>query len=791
MRRKPKKVSREQISNSDAVMAASISHGQYSGQNSNIQEQVNSFKGWNYLGIAPVVRLVARAHVEIYDERKLTADKKTFRERLRHRHGAEFKAFANNQDIGEPVAEDFRWWELLKNPNPWHTGRLFRWDIVQQMRLHGMCMVWNVPNGFGKTGWRIVIPMAMLSAIQPGYRGDFPMGGIRVNSLQSMCRFVPNSELFESSLHYAANREIPMEQLSKYAYPHPYLRGDGFSPTDATTSWRDVLTVAQTAARKQYGTDGSNKKILWTPTDPNTIGSPDKLDAYQKRFDARIRQGDYHIVVAPAGETHDISIDPDAMAYDTVEMGYGRLVLAGQGTSEAAANLQQNQTYGANAAAMSSFATNTVQSDLDILGGCDSKTMQAEEGPGRTIEYTAPTFDDPELNETQNSNDIDSGSITVDEYRIKRGHEPFGGERGQLAVGSDAAMKWGAPKPDPVNETGSAVSQQNQRSRPTKVQVQGVDIQPAAETKSMIGKNVDRLIKTPPPVFAFDLDGTLAEDFEGEYDPTVIGLPNQGTVEVLRLCKAAGLGVVIYTARDNDQVVADWLNQHDIPWDGINENPWAPSTDAKMMAHAYIDDRAIAARTTEGVMMTAILESIGDGHWREQVSKQIKQRRFDRRYQFFCLPIGGELGSYIESLQKQIKPEHLAGDGIISELHITVLYGVLDADSWEVSQRLSTMAKPQFKLHSKPTVFGNDTGKPYALVVEVDGEDLHHLHANVAGQFAHINTFPVYRPHITLGYVAPEHAAEYESMKVEPVAAAGQRLIFRVPEGPDLVLPLR
>ena len=96
-----------------------------------------------------------------------------------------------------------------------------------------------------------------------------------------------------------------------------------------------------------------------------------------------------------------------------------------------------------------------------------------------------------------------------------------------------------------------------------------------------------------PFTIAFDLDGTLAEK-EEPFDVNTIGEPIADAVDYARKFHAAGARIIIFTVRGNKRMVRRWLDQHDIPFDYINENPDQPAGGSgKVIADVYIDDRAI------------------------------------------------------------------------------------------------------------------------------------------------------------------------------------------------------
>lgn len=98
------------------------------------------------------------------------------------------------------------------------------------------------------------------------------------------------------------------------------------------------------------------------------------------------------------------------------------------------------------------------------------------------------------------------------------------------------------------------------------------------------------------PVFAVDLDGTLAHE-EGEYDPDKVGDPFDGAREFLEALKVFG-DVLIYTCRTSEDVhphgilwnartVRKWLEEHDMPFDDVYVGNGKPN------AKFYIDNKGV------------------------------------------------------------------------------------------------------------------------------------------------------------------------------------------------------
>jgi hypothetical protein len=91
-----------------------------------------------------------------------------------------------------------------------------------------------------------------------------------------------------------------------------------------------------------------------------------------------------------------------------------------------------------------------------------------------------------------------------------------------------------------------------------------------------------------------DLDGTIAhyQDWQGD---AFFGEPVHGVQEALANLQKAGWKIIVFTTRANITLIRQYLEQHNIPFDYINENPEQPenAVGGKLYADAYVDDRGI------------------------------------------------------------------------------------------------------------------------------------------------------------------------------------------------------
>jgi len=808
----------------DIPLALSLSQNQYVGTASDRQYEARQYTGWNYVAIAAVCKLAVRATVEIFDDRTEVGNRKSAidyrrasqRKSLMAQHGHKWKSFAKDQAVTQQADLDFRWWKLLERPNPWQTGSQLRYTAIQQLRLHGIAFVWNVKNAFGKTVWRFPIPMALATVVSPGSRRDMPMGGISVHSYGWMTERFMQDTMPTKALQYMAAREISVNDLTIYAYPHPFLPGDGASPTTAVKGWIDLARQAEKSQADQYDR-GPDKKVIITP--PEDVTDDVGMAAFQKRLDRQIRESKTGIVVGTHGGIHDLTVSPEDMGYSEASSVFGNAIMGAHGTPKSAVGMNEGMTYGSVAASIQAFGTLSVQPDLDLLADEDTLQMQSEEGDAFSVQYPCPPYDDPELKETQLTNDMAAGAITVGQWNTERGRDLFGDERDEMPAGGEAIKAWqpkqlGQPAAPGIaqdasgQQTGQSVAQPPQSELGAKLQAviggssRQIAVRPPIAPQGQLGqglagliggqsKSMVRTIANPelrPYVVAVDLDGTLTKD--DYFDDKEIGKPRMGMVQAIRAMKEAGCYVIIYTCRDADSLVAAWCDDHGVPFDAINENPFGVQNSGKMMADLYLDNRAVNAEGSEASVVAAIMATIKDRDTREALRNAIDKRRFDRMYGFLFVPVDGSAERIASEGKSLISAEHLAGDGLESEPHITLLHAVAEKP-FALAEALKAIGKFTYTVGTLET-FMHDNGTAH-VYVSVSSPELRQAYLTCERSLSHMPSQHSFNPHITLGVIDKKHAKKYQGRQLSVTGAVVgvSKLVYRPPGEADLVIPLR
>jgi hydroxymethylpyrimidine pyrophosphatase-like HAD family hydrolase len=97
---------------------------------------------------------------------------------------------------------------------------------------------------------------------------------------------------------------------------------------------------------------------------------------------------------------------------------------------------------------------------------------------------------------------------------------------------------------------------------------------------------IDEYIKYGSLCIGVDFDGTL-------YDYHGTGATYDQVIDLVRKLKSIGCKIICWTAQKDLQFVQDFLNDNDIPWDGINSNGIDLGWESrKPFFSALLDDRA-------------------------------------------------------------------------------------------------------------------------------------------------------------------------------------------------------
>lgn len=261
----------------------------------------------------------------------------------------------------------------------------------------------------------------------------------------------------------------------------------------------------------------------------------------------------------------------------------------------------------------------------------------------------------------------------------------------------------------------------------------------------------------------FDFDGTIAE----ERTFPEIGDPIWETIERMRAAKDAGIEVVIQSCRwsvhelsteesaaANMVVAKAWLDEHEVPYDRL--------VAGKPLAELYVDDRACLVQDLQR-LDHAIMEMASE----HPVDGSLKVKAFGDTHEWGCLMLEApeDLAAEVRAWGEKSVPEGdlFLGDeddggyGRENQVHATVSYGIDPSVTPDALRDVLLEQGVPVELRlGKVSKFSKPEDGYDVIKIEVDSPHLHRLHEAIEKAVGTPgNTYPDYKPHMTVAYVKP------------------------------------
>lgn len=429
----------------DARVAAALSGNQLADVASDHRAELEGFHGWNYAAITAVCRQAARAVVYAYDD-SFKPVAKTVRKSARATFGADWRKHVTREEQGELLPSTSPLMRSLQSPNPTQSMSSFMYERVQQLRLHGSCIVWNRRDLAGRICERYVVPRALATPVAAGSRSSMPNGGIYINPSSVSAFASTNADLF-GPIGRFFGAYIPIDQLTVHRLPHPFFKGDGASPTTAADVWIDSGSKIDTTRLDYYNYGPYGKMFLKIGTDDVKV-----IKSVQDSVNRALSDEHTQVVVVGNGEMLVAERTADEMGFESGHDQCADATLAAHGIGKAMVGKQDGMTYGSLAAAIKAAVVLSIQGDVDILADDDSRAYAFQYGEQISIEYEIPQVTDPEVEDRNTVQDANFSVITVKEYRTKRNLPPFGNELDDYLMspqGPKPISAFTAPAPSP------------------------------------------------------------------------------------------------------------------------------------------------------------------------------------------------------------------------------------------------------------------------------------------------------------------------------------------------------
>lgn len=414
------------------ALRAALGSGQLGSWSSDHRQESEQFTGWTFVAVRAICLQAMQASVYVYDDSVNGSKQKRWNQRIQEHSGyVQTKSlYAGEYGDSVPLPNNHSLCKILKHPNPTQSGASFRYERVLQLQLTGTSIVWNVPNKFGKTVQRYVIPTTLATPVSP--TSDMPEGGyqIRSTSLRNYSKASGSAFTETEAFRQVTGKVIPLSQLQITRWPHPVYKDDGQSPVSAGAKWIDSANQID-AARWAQMNNGADPSIVVTcgkDMNPTREELETAAAMFEQKYGGSENTG--KAIFTTGEQVVSLTATPKDMDYNQSFLQLRDAILALHGVPGIAAGISDGGSYAAFYASLKQFISLTVQPILDLLAEDDTEHLSPQFGKNLTIELEATHIDDPDILERRLATDISAQIIKVDELRAIRGLPPLGPRQG-------------------------------------------------------------------------------------------------------------------------------------------------------------------------------------------------------------------------------------------------------------------------------------------------------------------------------------------------------------------------
>ncbi|WP_339730110.1 phage portal protein [uncultured Gimesia sp.] len=414
------------------ALRAVLGAGQPGSWSSDHRQESEQYTGWTFVAVRAICLQAMQASVFVYDDSVNGSKQKRMQRSIQEEsgYGQTKSLYAGEYGASVPLPNDHSLCKILKQPNPTQSGASFRYERVLQLQLTGTSIVWNVPNKFGKTVQRYVIPTAIATPVPPA--DDLPEGGYKIQATSLRHYYEASGSIFTDSgaFHQVAGKIIPLAQLQITRWPHPTYKDDGQSPVSAGARWIDSANQID-AARWAQMNNGADPSIVVT-CGKGMNPTKEELEAAAAMFEQKYggTENTGKAIFTTGEQVVALTATPREMAYNESFVQFRDAILALHGVPGIAAGISDGGSYAAFYASLKQFISLTVQPILDLLAEDDTERLAPQFGNNLTVEIEATHIDDPDILEKRLATDIQAQIIKVDELRAIRGLPPLGASQG-------------------------------------------------------------------------------------------------------------------------------------------------------------------------------------------------------------------------------------------------------------------------------------------------------------------------------------------------------------------------
>lgn len=360
-------------------------------------EELRHFVSWIYVGVHKMAQQCAQAKVCVYD----AGQQAEYEESAKH-YGPRVLAMAKRMrryrtkaNLPDVVAEqreplpDHPAAALLDNPNPYTSGRQFRYQFWCQKALTGGAYIWEVPNQYGEPEHLWVIPRGWCRPMAP--TGALPGGGYWVT---------PVFNTFTASIVSPSQTSwlIPAEQMIAVGWPNPLYPGEFTSPLAACSRIIDIMEQTDTATWSSF--INAVKPSLVFNIDPKgpggiTVAQMDRFMAELEAFKAGAHN--HGKILAMLGLTvQQLMAGPSELDYVAGRKQLQEQVLSTQGVPPVMVG-QPVGNYSEAAVQAKAAVEFSLEPGLALLADKLTHRWRPIWGDDFAIEITGKSMDDPTL----------------------------------------------------------------------------------------------------------------------------------------------------------------------------------------------------------------------------------------------------------------------------------------------------------------------------------------------------------------------------------------------------------
>lgn len=293
-----------------------------------------------------------------------------------------------------PLVKPYDLVELLKKPNPLDSFGKMLMRFTLQKYLTGTRLCWMVPNDFGSIAELYPIE-TVIAQPQPIINPEYPDGFYRIQPLY------PNGP-FSSypTVNAAAGAIIPAEWMLKDAFPHPFLRYEGYSPLTGMRLHVDEVESMDRSRWYRMKRDIRPNAILqMTEAEGTQPLPPEEIERIRAEFEAEFQSPENFGKLMVTYPGCELQLQTDTQEVDYYQ-GWEQLVsfvMGGFGITKEAAGMISDASYAALFATLKQLQFITLDPESQDIGQDFTRNLAPFFGDGLTVEVRCRRIDDHEI----------------------------------------------------------------------------------------------------------------------------------------------------------------------------------------------------------------------------------------------------------------------------------------------------------------------------------------------------------------------------------------------------------